>query len=157
MIGVFPFWGVLFNTILYCSIFVQSAALMSFQWDILLMEASVVSLFLIPPTTRSLLRKPSFQAMYIQVLPLLLLLIRLFYQAGIVKLVSNDPLWHTFTALNIHFYSQPLPHFLSYYFHLFVVNNNLSVAFTQCMFLIELIVPFFLFVKSYRVITVYIL
>tara|TARA_A100001015_G_scaffold307612_1_gene403802 strand:- start:35 stop:1345 length:1311 start_codon:yes stop_codon:yes gene_type:complete len=157
IIGVFPFWCILFNTVVYCSIFVQSSTFMSFQWDILLMEASILSLLIISPKIRSLLRKQQFSAMYIQVLPLLLLLVRLFYQAGVIKLLSNDPLWATYKVLNIHLFSQPLPHLLSYYFHAFVIKNNLSTVFTQLMFLIELFVPFFLLVKAYRSIAVIIL
>ena len=45
------------------------------------------------------------------------LLFKLMLSSGWVKLSSGDPSWVNATALDYHFWTQPLPHQLSYLFH----------------------------------------
>ena len=116
---------------------------MSFQWDILLLEAGVLTAMLAP----------------IRGLPLLLengphnalpfwtirwLLFRLMFASGVVKLTSGCPKWWTLTALDIHFESQCIPTPISWFAHHFPSPLlKLSVVLT---YVIEIIVPFLFFV-----------
>ena len=88
-----PFWMLLFNGLLYLSLFVLFPTFMSFQWDILLVEALFFSLILFSP--RLIRLRPSIEHLrpLLVLLPLILLMVRLFYHSGVVKLLSNDPLW----------------------------------------------------------------
>ena len=43
------------------------------------------------------------------------LVFRYMFMAGVVKLLSGDPTWHHLTALEYHFWSQPLPTPLAWY------------------------------------------
>ena len=49
-----------------------------------------------------------------------------------------------------HLFSQPLPHYLSYFIHNLVVRFNLSYVLTMGVFLFELFVPFGLLFPAYR-------
>jgi len=40
---------------------------------------------------------------------------RLNFLSGAVKLLSHDPTWRNLTALDFHFYTQPLPTVLAWY------------------------------------------
>ena len=63
--------------------------------------------------------------------------------SGYVKLASNDPVWWNLSALSIHFETQPLPHAMSWYFHQ-LPGIILKIG-TAIMFIIELLMPFFIF------------
>jgi len=123
---------------LYLSLVVMGSPFLSFQWDNLLLESGFLAIWLAGFNRWD--NKPSpliLCAIY-------LLLFRLIFFSGYVKLASNDPVWWNLSALSIHFETQPLPHVLSWYFH----NMHpiiLKIA-TSIMFFIELIVPFFIFI-----------
>src|SRR5262249_28580134 len=71
------------------------------------------------------------------------LLFRLMLESGLVKLASGDPTWANLTALQYHYYTQPLPTPLAWYAQqLPEWFQKLSVA---GVFFIELIVPFLIF------------
>src|SRR6266705_1686095 len=50
-------------------------------------------------------------------LALLWLLFRLMFLSGITKLASGDPTWRDLTALDYHFWTQPLPPWTAWYAH----------------------------------------
>src|SRR5216117_1935982 len=50
-------------------------------------------------------------------LALLWLLFRLMFLSGITKLASGDPTWRDLTALDYHFWTQPLPSWTAWYAH----------------------------------------
>src|SRR5207237_8312965 len=71
------------------------------------------------------------------------LLFRLMISSGIVKLMSGDPSWRNFIALNYHYETQCLPPWTAWYMHqLPEWFQKVSVA---GMFTVELVVPFFIF------------
>src|SRR5262249_19793105 len=75
-----------------------------------------------------------------------LLLFKLMFSSGVIKILSGDPSWRDLTALTYHYLTQPLANPLSWYiFHLPVWFHKFSCFF---MFTIELIVPFFMFMGS---------
>ena len=77
------------------------------------------------------------------------LLFKLMFLSGLVKLSSGDPAWSNLTALTYHYYTQPIPNPISYYiFQLPISFHHLSCLIA---FVIELVVPFFIFFKrKYR-------
>jgi predicted DCC family thiol-disulfide oxidoreductase YuxK len=87
---------------LYLSYVYAGQEFMSFQWDALLLEAGFLAIFLTGGSR-------------IVVWLYRWLVFRYLFMAGVVKLLSGDPTWHDFTALEYHFWSQPLPTPLAWY------------------------------------------
>jgi hypothetical protein len=115
--------------ILWLSICAAGQDFLSFQWDVLLLEAGFLALF----ADDSLVRIWLFRW----------LIFRLMFYSGAVKLLSHDPNWHNLTALHFHYETQPLPTPLAWYMdQLPMWFQQLSTAFTLFA---ELIVPFLFF------------
>jgi hypothetical protein len=99
---------------------------MGYQWDYLLLEAGFLAIFLAPDATRVWL----FQW----------LLFRLMFESGAVKMQSEDETWRNLTAMTYHYFTQPLPTPLAWFFAqaplAFQKLSTLVVLFT------ELILPF---------------
>jgi predicted DCC family thiol-disulfide oxidoreductase YuxK len=87
---------------LYLSYVYAGQEFMSFQWDSLLLEVGFLAIFL---TGRSRIVVWLFRW----------LVFRYLFLAGIVKLLSGDPTWRNLTALEYHFWTQPLPTPLAWY------------------------------------------
>src|SRR5688500_16445102 len=65
------------------------------------------------------------------------------FLSGITKLLSGDPSWLELTALPLHYETQPLPTWIGCHaFHLPPWFHRFSLV---AMFVIELVVPFFIF------------
>ena len=128
--------------ILYISLVTVGQDFLSFQWDSLLLEGGFLAIFLAPWhlwPRRAMAAPPPKAARWL----LWLLLFRLMFSSGVVKLRSGDPTWRDLTALDYHFYTQPLPTPVAWYMqHLPVWFHHASVGF---MFFVELAVPFFVF------------
>ncbi|MEK9727505.1 MAG: lipase maturation factor family protein [Candidatus Margulisiibacteriota bacterium] len=148
---VFPFWALLFIAFLYSALIFRFPTFLSFQWDILLIEVCFFSLFFISPKYFRYTKDIKYS--FISFLPLMLLIIRLFVHSGLVKLLSNDIYWLGLSALDIHLYSQPMPHFLSFFIHYWLIKLNLGSFFVYLVFLFELVLPFGLLIPTYRKIT----
>jgi len=77
------------------------------------------------------------------------LLFRLRFLSGLSKLVSQDPTWAGFTALNYYFETQPLPHLGAWYAH--QLPDWLLRAGVGLVFFVELVVPFMMLLpRRYR-------
>jgi predicted DCC family thiol-disulfide oxidoreductase YuxK len=87
---------------LYLSYVYAGQEFMSFQWDTLLLEVGFLAIFL---TGGSRIVVWLFRW----------LVFRFMFLSGIVKLLSADPTWHNLTALEYHFWTQPLPTPLAWY------------------------------------------
>jgi lipase maturation factor 1 len=156
--GWIPFWIVLYQLILYSRIRTQFYTFFNFQWDILLIEVLFFSLLFMSPKLKRIKKDSIIQVYTVQLLPFILLFIRLFYHSARVKLLSDDKLWLEYTALQTHLFSQPMPHILSFFTQKYlVIKQKLGAFMLQVMFLIELAVPFGLLLRSYRAISAYIL
>lgn len=129
----------LFLWIFYLSILSVGQEFLSFQWDILLLEAGFLSIFLAPWSMRSSAQPPAPILVWL----VRLLLFRLMFLSGIVKLASGDPTWHTMTALCFHYETQPLPTPFGWLAHQLPVWFQIFSCFV--MFVIELVVPFLIF------------
>lgn len=88
---------------------------LSFQWDILLLEAGFLAIFwspwqfLGPPWKGKLVREPGALTFKVGLYLFRWLLFRLMFLSGTCKLWSGDPTWRNFTALKYHYLTQPLP------------------------------------------------
>jgi predicted DCC family thiol-disulfide oxidoreductase YuxK len=128
--------------LIYLSIAVAGQLFMNFQWDYLLLEIGFFSIFLAPlrwlPSWRSQIPVSGWAHFTLR-----WLLFRLMFMSGVVKLTSGDPSWWNLTALNHHYWTQPLPTPLAWWANqLPGWFQALSVA---LMFAIELLAPFLLF------------
>lgn len=115
--------------VLYLSLSSAGQDFLTFQWDSLLLEAGFLAIFL----GRSRIVVWLFRW----------LVFRLFFLSGSVKLLSHDLTWLNLTALDFHYYTQPLPTVLAWYM------NQLPGWFqrvsTAVVLLVELVVPFLIF------------
>ncbi|MCC7411730.1 MAG: lipase maturation factor family protein [Gammaproteobacteria bacterium] len=116
---------------LYLSLFYAGQTFMTFQWDLLLLEAGFLAIWL--PGPGSALLVGLFRW----------LLFRFMFLSGWVKLMSGDPTWRSFTALEYHFETQPLPTVLAWYAH--HLPDAVLRAGVAATFAIELVLPFFMF------------
>jgi predicted DCC family thiol-disulfide oxidoreductase YuxK len=127
---------------LYLSLATVGQDFLSFQWDSLLLEAGFLAIFLAPLQFLPSLAKaapPSRIALWL----LRLLLFKLMFSSGCVKLVSHDPNWRNLTALTFHYHTQPLPTWLAWYAQqLPLWFQKISCA---TMFGIEIGAPFLIF------------
>jgi predicted DCC family thiol-disulfide oxidoreductase YuxK len=124
--------------VLYLSLCVVGGDFMGYQWDVLLLEAGLLALFLAPWRSRKSRAETSRGALWL----MRLLLFKLMLESGLVKLLSGDPSWRNLTALAYHYWSQPLPTPVAWY-------ANLSPLWAQklscgLMFAIELGAPWLL-------------
>ncbi len=103
--------------VFYLSLTVAGQTFLSFQWDILLLETGFLAIFFAPRhlwTKKNLLRPgsatPAAAPVSRAALFLLkVLLFKLMVMSGVVKLTSGDDCWWNLTALDYHYWSQPLP------------------------------------------------
>jgi len=128
--------------VLYLSLVNIGQMFMSFQWDALLLEAGFLAFFLAPLGFIQKLSSESSPSVIVLWLNRFLLF-RLIISSGIGKLASGDPTWRDFTALNFHYYTQPLPTPIAWYIHhLPEWFHKISVG---LMFFSEIVIPLFIF------------
>jgi len=114
MIGVLPPLAALAPWVLYLSFVTIGAPFLSFQWDALLLESGFLAI-LVSPWTFTLKRgrkKPAPEALR---WCLWFLVVRLMLLSSLVKLFSGSPPWRDGTALEFHWWTQPLPNPLSWW------------------------------------------
>ncbi len=148
--GIAPAISLVALFALYLSLTIAGQIFFNFQWDVLLLEAGFLSIFfapwrlwprelsLRPGSTIPVTAPVSRTALFL----LKLLLFKLVLMSGLVKLTSGDPSWWNLTALDYHYWSQPLPTVFGWladkspeWF------KHFSVAFCLA---IEIVAPFFI-------------
>jgi predicted DCC family thiol-disulfide oxidoreductase YuxK len=118
--------------LLYLSLVTVGRDFLGFQWDNLLLEAGFLAIFLAPqklfpfwsartrprfesggmsPHSKFTVEAPSKIVLWL----LRLLLFKLMFSSGCVKLFSGDPNWRNLIALTFHYYTQPLPTWIGWY------------------------------------------
>lgn len=140
MVGVAPIPVLLALWAVYLSLQLSGQIFLGFQWDILLLESGFCAIFFAPAEWRPRLpwntTGPSRAGRWL----LWSLLFKLMVLSGAVKLISLDPTWWGLTALDYHYFTQPLPLRTSWYaHHLPAWFQKLSVL---VMFVVEIGVPF---------------
>ena len=131
---------------IYLSFLIVGQNFMSFQWDILLLEAGFLAIFFAPVLAPAWGRWKSSGASPPNPVVLFLyrfLLFRVMFSSGAVKLASGDPSWSGMTALHFHYETQPLPTWGGWYAHQLPAGfQGFSVG---VVFAIQLLLPFFIF------------
>ena len=141
IVGFFPTFTLAGLWVFYLSLVTVGQAFLSFQWDVLLLEAGFLAIFFAPLQLRETFTRasqPSTAFLWL----LRWLLFRLMFASGFVKLAS-DEVWRNLTALNFHYETQPLPTSLGWYAHQF--PEWFQKASVIGMFAGEMVVPFLIF------------
>src|SRR5260221_8908138 len=86
----------------------------SYQSDGMLLEAAFISLFLAPPGLRPRLAAASPPMRFASFL-LLWEWFRIYFESGVVKILSGDAQWRTLTALDHYYENGPLPSWPGWY------------------------------------------
>jgi hypothetical protein len=127
--------------LLYLSYVHAGRTFYGYGWEILLLEAGFLAIFLAPtlragPFARRTPPSPIVIAL------LRWLIFRVMFGAGLIKL-RGDPCWRDLTCMVFHYETQPIPNPLSWYLHhLPLWFHRLEVVFNH---VVELIAPFFVF------------
>jgi lipase maturation factor 1 len=125
----------------YLSLTIAGQTFLSFQWDILLLETGFLAIFFASPKWR-IARARDAGISAVALFLLKFLLFKLMFMSGVVKLTSGDDCWWNLTALNYHYWTQPLPTPMAWWADKHPEwFKKFSVAF--CL-LVEIIVPFFI-------------
>ena len=104
--GIAPAANLVFLWAVYLSLSLAGQEFYQFQWDILLLETGFLAIFIAPwKWWTNKAHPPSRVAHFL----LIWLLFRLLFESGLVKLTSGDPTWASGTALDYHYFTQPLP------------------------------------------------
>jgi hypothetical protein len=140
ILGLAPLALLVILWTLYLSLSVVGQDFLSFQWDVLLLEAGLLAILWAPAQWRPRRREraPSSVARWL----LVFLQFKLMFLSGLTKLLSGDPTWRHATALDYHFQTQPLPPWTAWYAH--HLSGGVHRAATVAMFFIELVAPWFL-------------
>lgn len=120
--------------LLYLSITHGGQLFMSYQWDHFLLEAGFLAIFATRGRAAAiwLFRWLSFRFMFM---------------AGWVKIASGDAHWKAGTALDFHFWTQPLPNPVAWYAH--HMGDRVHAWLTHGTVWIELVVPFLFFLPRH--------
>ena len=151
ILGIAPVLSLVVLFIFYLSLTIAGQTFLSFQWDILLLETGFLSIFLAPwrlwprelmwwlgSATSATASPVSRAGLFL----LKVLLFKLTLMSGVVKLTSGDDCWWNLTALDYHYWSQPLPTVFGWWADKSPEwFKHFSVAF--CLF-VEIIVPSFI-------------
>ena len=141
VVGIAPALSLVGLVAFYLSLTIAGQTFLSFQWDILLIEIGFLSIFLAPWrlwSKRGTDPPVSRAALFL----LKVLLFKLLVMSGVVKLTSGDDSWWDLTALDYHYWSQPLPTVIGWWADQSPEwFKKFSVAF--CL-VVEIIVPFFI-------------
>jgi lipase maturation factor 1 len=141
LFGFFPGGCAVLLWLFYLSFAAVDQVFLGYQWDSLLLETGLLAVLIAPWGVR--LSRSNDQPWWFTIWLVRWLGFRLMFLSGVVKLASGDPTWRNWTALEIHYQTQPIPTWTSWYIHQMPAwFHGLSVGF---MFYAELIAPFFIF------------
>ena len=123
---------------LYLSLYHAGQLFMGYQWDVFLLEAGFLAIFL-------------GNGSRIVVWLYRWLLFRFMFMGGMVKLLSGDESWRNLTALSYHYETQPLPTPLAWYMHQLPLPVHMYM--TGAVLFIELLVPLLYFMpRNFRLV-----
>lgn len=143
--GLAPGWAALLAWVCYLSFATAVPVFLNYQWDTLLLETGLLTLLWAPwcwRQERGAAEPPRLARWLVW-----WLLFRLMLESGVVKLLGFDQAgynaWLQGTALDYHYFTQPVPLWTSWWFaQLPGWFNRLSLV---VVFVIELVLPFFIF------------
>ena len=146
MIGIMPHLSIAVSWVCYISLAAVAEPFLNFQWDALLLETLFLSLFVVPWSFRDRIDNATEPLIFGRWL-VWLLLFKLMFESGIVKFTyfasNGSNTWWDLTALEYHYWTQPIPSWISWYFHqLPSWFDKISLVIT---YLCELVLPLFIF------------
>jgi len=141
-IGIVNLFSIVALVVLYISLSTVSQVFLGFQWDNLLLETGFLTIFSLPFVFNLGFNK-LFQSNKYVLFLFKLLLFKLVFFSGLVKILSGDYVWGNLTALTYHYETQPISNIIAYYVHHFPFWFHKISCIT--MFLVELVVPFSIF------------
>ena len=109
LVGALPRVALFGCWLAYLSLVAVGDVFLSYQWDALLLEAGLLAVLYAPPGAWLGRSRRASEASTVGLLLLRFLVFRLFVLSGWVKLLSGDPTWRDLSALEYHWWSQPLP------------------------------------------------
>jgi predicted DCC family thiol-disulfide oxidoreductase YuxK len=133
--------GLLMVFLGYGSIVATGGIFTGYQWDHLLLEVTFASLLIAPWTWRAPVDSNA-RVSRAGILVLRVLLFKFMFLNGWVKIQSGDVVWRELTALQFHYWTQPIPHAASWYAH--HLPGWVHGGVTYVVFMIELVFPFFI-------------
>ena len=145
LLGCLPAASAAVAWLIYLSFAAAVPVFLNFQWDALLLEAGLLVVLYVP--WRRYLAAGRSAPTRLGRLLVWWLLFRLMFESGVVKLygfdATGDNAWLAGTALNYHYFTQPIPVWTSWWFaQLPDWFHRLSLL---VVFTLELLVPFFVF------------
>lgn len=140
----FEGWSLLICYLCYLSFSTSGQDFLSFQWDSLLLEAGFISLFAASFRRSAEHKEPDRFVRWL----FLLLLFKLIFLSGVVKLQSGDPSWRDLTALTYHYWTQPIPNSIAPFLHAAPVFFHRIC--TGLVLVVELVFPFLIFFPRFR-------
>jgi hypothetical protein len=141
VLGLAPLVSAVLCWVTWLSLVTACGIFTGYQWDMLLLEAGVLAMLWSPPTRwlhSPNVRRPSNCVRWL----LVLLTIKLMVLSGWVKLSSGDSAWADGSALQFHFWTQPLPWWPAWYANL--LPGWLLQFMCTCMLAVEYWVPWLL-------------
>lgn len=139
--GFLPVISLVLLFVFYLSLTIAGQTFLSFQWDILLLETGFLAIFFAPVRWR-LTGGRDVPISRVGHFLLKLLLFKLMVMSGVVKLTSGDDSWWNLTALDYHYWTQPLPTVLGWWAH--QGPEWLKQFSTFFVLVVESVVPFFI-------------
>ncbi len=139
--GLVPVAALLVCFACYLSLVVPGAAFFSYQWDILLLETGFVALFVAPLQWR-MARGRQAPVSRIGLFLVKFLLFKLVFMSGVVKLTSGDDAWWHLSALDYHYWTQPLPTVFAWFAD--QSPDWLKRSCVAATIAVEILVPFFI-------------
>ena len=132
---------------LYLSFVNVGQVFFAFQWDTLLLEVGFLAIFFTSWKLRLGINAeppPSYFILWL----FRFLLFRLIFSSGVMKWLSGDEAWRSLTALQFHYETQPLPTWIGWYMH--QLPDAFHAISVVCLFFIQWVVPFFIFLPRRR-------
>jgi len=152
--GVAPPLVLFLLWLFYLSVTVDGRIFMSYQWDMLLLETLFVTMFLAPRNFLPRLRQKVEPPSWLSVLLLRLVLFKLVFMSGLGKVAGLA--WTNLTAMNYHYWTQPLPTPLAWYAA--KLPPSVHGLTTFLVLVVEVAVPVLVFApRRYRIGAAYVL
>jgi len=127
MLNVWPRGSIAVCLVLFLSFISAAQDFSSYQSDGMLLEAAFLSLFFAPRGLRPGLaadRPPSRASLFL----LRWEWFRIYFESGLVKLMSGDVQWRTLTAMDHYYETGPLPTWIGWYIHQFPHSYHAATA-----------------------------
>jgi len=131
--NLWPMLSFFFCFVCFLSFVTAAEAFSSYQSDSMLLEAGFLALFFAPPGLLpgwGIASPPSRASLFL----LQWEWFRIYFESGLVKLLSGDPQWRNFTAMDEYYQNGPLPTWIGWYvehlphwFHATTVAGTLAM------------------------------